>query len=77
MGSSDDSIIEHNDAQADSKDSSPASGAASVPGGPPPFLSLAYGYMPLVWGATLANYLPLLLTEVGRALPVRPARVHL
>ena len=28
--------------------------------------------MPLVWGATLAHYLPLLLTEVGRALPVRP-----
>jgi hypothetical protein len=27
--------------------------------------------MPLVWGATLAHYLPLLLTEVGLALPVR------
>ena len=40
-------------------------------GGRPPFLGLAYGYMPLVWGATLAHYLPLLLTEVGRVLPVR------
>ena len=37
----------------------------------PPFLELAYGYMPLVWGATLAHHLPLLLTEVGRILPVR------
>lgn len=37
----------------------------------PPFLDLAYGYMPLCWGATLAHYLPLLLTEVGRFLPVR------
>ena len=37
----------------------------------PPFLDLAYGYMPLVWGATLAHYLPMLLTEVGRFLPVR------
>ena len=60
--------------QASSKDSSPASSAASLPGGPPPFLSLAYGYMPLVWGATLAHYLPMALTEVGRALPVRPAQ---
>lgn len=40
----------------------------------PPFLELAYGYMPLVWGATLAHYLPLLLTEVGRFLPVRATR---
>ncbi len=46
-------------AQASKKESRPLSGAASVPGGPPPFLRLVYGYMPLVWGATLAHYLPL------------------
>lgn len=34
------------------------------------FLELAYGYMPLVWGGTLAHYLPLFLGEAGRLLPV-------
>ena len=52
------------------------SGAVLLPGARPPFLGLAYGYMPLVWGATLAHYLPLLLTEVGRALPVRTSTRH-
>lgn len=58
--------------QEGSRDGSGAMhGGVPSPGGRPPFLGLAYGYMPLVWGATLAHYLPLLLTEVGLALPVR------
>jgi hypothetical protein len=38
-----------------------------------PFKSLAYGYLPLVWGATLAFYLQSLLEEAGRILPVTAA----
>lgn len=34
------------------------------------FLELAYGYLPLVLGATLAHYLKLGLTEAGQVLPV-------
>jgi polyferredoxin len=37
---------------------------------PRPFLELAYGYLPLVLGASLAHYLRLGLTEAGRVLPV-------
>jgi transcriptional regulator with AAA-type ATPase domain/NAD-dependent dihydropyrimidine dehydrogenase PreA subunit len=35
-----------------------------------PFLELAYGYLPLVLGGTLAHYLRLGLTEAGQILPV-------
>jgi hypothetical protein len=41
----------------------------------PKFLWLAYGYMPLVWAATLAHYLDLALPEAGRILPVRPRTI--
>lgn len=34
------------------------------------FLELSYGYLPLVWGGTLAYYLRSLLTEAGRIIPV-------
>jgi transcriptional regulator with AAA-type ATPase domain/NAD-dependent dihydropyrimidine dehydrogenase PreA subunit len=40
------------------------------PGKHKPFLALAYGYLPLVLGATLAHYLRLGLTEAGQVLPV-------
>lgn len=33
------------------------------------FMRLAYGYLPLVWGATLAHYLSLMLNEGGTLLP--------
>lgn len=35
-----------------------------------PFLELAYGYLPLVLGSSLAHYLRLGLTEAGRIIPV-------
>lgn len=38
-----------------------------------PFLELAYGYLPLVLGVSLAYYLHLGLTEAGRILPVTAA----
>ncbi|MBW4525993.1 MAG: 4Fe-4S binding protein [Phormidium tanganyikae FI6-MK23] len=38
-----------------------------------PFLELAYGYLPLVLGVSLAHYLHLGLTEAGRILPVTVA----
>jgi len=34
------------------------------------FLELSYGYLPLVWGGTLAYYLRPFLTEAGRIAPV-------
>ena len=37
---------------------------------PRPFLELAYGYLPLVLGSSLAHYLRLGLTEAGRVIPV-------
>ncbi len=37
---------------------------------PRPFLELAYGYLPLVLGGSLAHYLRLGLTEAGRVIPV-------
>jgi transcriptional regulator with AAA-type ATPase domain/NAD-dependent dihydropyrimidine dehydrogenase PreA subunit len=37
------------------------------------FLELAYGYLPLVLGGTLAHYLRLGLTEAGQVLPVSAA----
>ncbi len=40
------------------------------PGRHRPFLELAYGYLPLVLGATLAHYLRLGLTEAGQVLPI-------
>jgi transcriptional regulator with AAA-type ATPase domain/NAD-dependent dihydropyrimidine dehydrogenase PreA subunit len=40
------------------------------PGRHRPFRELAYGYLPLVLGATLAHYLRLGLTEAGQVLPV-------
>jgi polyferredoxin len=38
-----------------------------------PFLELAYGYLPLVLGVSLAHYLHLGLTEAGQILPVTAA----
>ena len=62
---------------------SAAGGAAAqwqVPGEPslgagagvraPPFMELSYGFLPLVWAATLAHYYDSLLEEAGRVLPV-------
>lgn len=40
------------------------------PGKQRPFLELAYGYLPLVLGVTLAHYLKMGLTEAGQILPV-------
>jgi len=37
---------------------------------PRPFLELAYGYLPIVLGSSLAHYLRLGLTEAGRVIPV-------
>jgi transcriptional regulator with AAA-type ATPase domain/NAD-dependent dihydropyrimidine dehydrogenase PreA subunit len=37
---------------------------------PKPFIELAYGYLPLVLGGSLAHYLRLGLTEAGRVVPV-------
>ena len=37
---------------------------------PRSFLELAYGYLPLVWGGSLAHYLRLGLGEAGRIIPV-------
>ncbi len=37
---------------------------------PKPFVELAYGYLPLVLGGSLAHYLRLALNEAGRILPV-------
>lgn len=37
---------------------------------PPDFLNLSYGYLPLVWGATLAHYEAPFMEEAGRVLPV-------
>ncbi len=56
-----------------------AAAGAGIGGGPtatappPKFLALSYGYLPLVWGATLAHYLKFLLSEGGRVLPVAAA----
>ncbi|PSC73341.1 ATPase AAA [Micractinium conductrix] len=36
----------------------------------PPFLDMSYGYLVLVWGATLAHHYDSLLEEAGRILPV-------
>ena len=41
-----------------------------------PFLEAAYGYLPLVWGITLAHYLLPFLREAGNILPVRPWAEH-
>ena len=35
-----------------------------------PFMDVAYGYLPLVWAATLSHYLLMFLGEAGRILPV-------
>ncbi len=40
---------------------------------PRPFVELAYGYLPLVLGGTLAHYLRLGLTEAGQVIPVTVA----
>ena len=37
---------------------------------PAPFITLGYGYLPLVWGTTLAHYEEPLLAEGGRILQV-------
>jgi transcriptional regulator with AAA-type ATPase domain/NAD-dependent dihydropyrimidine dehydrogenase PreA subunit len=37
---------------------------------PKPFLELAYGYLPLILGGSLAHYLRLALNEAGRILPI-------
>ncbi len=42
---------------------------------PKSFLVLAYGYLPLVLGSSIAHYLRLGLTEMGRVLPVTFATV--
>lgn len=44
---------------------------------PRPFVELAYGYLPLVLGSSLAHYLRLGLTEAGRVIPVSLATVGL
>ncbi|AFY68034.1 sigma 54-interacting transcriptional regulator [Geitlerinema sp. PCC 7407] len=44
---------------------------------PRPFVELAYGYLPLVLGSSLAHYLRLGLTEAGRIIPVSVATVGL
>ncbi|MEL6460520.1 MAG: sigma 54-interacting transcriptional regulator [Cyanobacteria bacterium J06621_15] len=44
---------------------------------PKPFLELAYGYLPLVLGGSLAHYLRLALNEAGRILPVTFATIGL
>ncbi len=41
-----------------------------LPGKHRPFLELAYGYLPLVLGGTLAHYLRLGLNEAGQVLPL-------
>jgi hypothetical protein len=41
-----------------------------IPGKHRPFIELAYGYLPLVLGGTLAHYLRLDLNEAGQVLPV-------
>jgi hypothetical protein len=41
------------------------------------FVELAYGYLPLVLGATMAHYLSFGLSEAGRVLPVSLATVGL
>ncbi|GIL70179.1 hypothetical protein Vretifemale_1031, partial [Volvox reticuliferus] len=40
---------------------------------PAPFLTLSYGYLPLLWAATLSHYLRPLLSEGGRLLPISAA----
>ncbi|GLI58961.1 hypothetical protein VaNZ11_000745 [Volvox africanus] len=40
---------------------------------PAPFLTLSYGYLPLLWAATLSHYLRPLLAEGGRLLPISAA----
>lgn len=42
---------------------------------PRPFLTVAYGYMPLVWAATLAHYLDFGMTEAGQVLRVGPRSI--
>lgn len=44
---------------------------------PAAFLNLSYGYLPLVWGATLAHYEHYLLSEAGTILPAAARTVHL
>ncbi|KAI8465837.1 MAG: cyclic nucleotide-binding protein [Monoraphidium minutum] len=46
-------------------------------GPPAPFLSLCYGYLPLVWGATLAHYEQYFLEEAGTILPAAARTFHL
>lgn len=41
-----------------------------LPHKPRPFIALAYGYLPLVLGSSLAHYLDLGLSEAGRVMPV-------
>ncbi|KAK9803256.1 hypothetical protein WJX72_000197 [[Myrmecia] bisecta] len=57
----------------------PLASLAGAPDSRPakPFLELGYGYLPLVWGATLSHYLFPLLSEAGRILPVAAATVGL
>ena len=52
---------------------SAAAGERSLEAMPPAFLHMAYGYLPLVWGATLAHYLDALFEEAGAILPVTAA----
>ncbi|KXZ56033.1 hypothetical protein GPECTOR_2g1585 [Gonium pectorale] len=48
--------------------------APAAAGRPPaPFLTLAYGYLPLLWAATLSHYLRPLLAEAGQLLPISAA----
>eukprot|EP00878_Enallax_costatus_P004842 GHUV01005096.1.p1 GENE.GHUV01005096.1~~GHUV01005096.1.p1 ORF type:complete len:906 (+),score=289.25 GHUV01005096.1:167-2884(+) len=48
-------------------------GTAAAPVPIAPFLNLSYGYLPLVWGATLSHYLRQFLEEAGNILPVTAA----
>lgn len=65
-------------------DSGAAAAAAAPPqpplwarGPPAAFLSLSYGYLPLVWGATLAHYEAYFLGEAGTLLPAAARTVGL
>ncbi|EFJ50727.1 nitrogen assimilation regulatory protein [Volvox carteri f. nagariensis] len=59
-------------ANAASKSNSGGPVAPTLPQ-PAQFLALSYGYLPLLWSATLSHYLHPLLAEGGRLLPISAA----
>ncbi|KAG2494517.1 hypothetical protein HYH03_007284 [Edaphochlamys debaryana] len=60
--------------EASAGDAGAGSGAAGGPS-PPSFVELSYGYLPLVWAATLSYYLQHLLGEAGDILPITAAMI--